>query len=61
MSESEDATKDEGEVFGRFSGEEFDGIKEGNGKNTLVVNYDSGDHRIRSVFVDHALGLWSKV
>jgi len=32
MSDSQDPTKDEGEVFGRFSDEDFDGIKEGNGK-----------------------------
>jgi len=32
MSDLEKQMKDEGEVFGRFSDEEFDGIKEGNGK-----------------------------
>lgn len=32
MSDSQDQMKDEGEVFGRFSDEEYDGIKEGNGK-----------------------------
>ncbi len=32
MSDLERQMKDEGEVFGRFSDEEFDGIKEGNGK-----------------------------
>ncbi len=32
MSDSQDPLKDEGEVFGRFSDEDFDGIKEGNGK-----------------------------
>ncbi|HHJ35813.1 MAG TPA: hypothetical protein ENJ87_08595 [Gammaproteobacteria bacterium] len=32
MSDTQNSEKDEGEVFGRFSDEDFDGIKEGNGK-----------------------------
>jgi len=32
MSDTDKANEDKGIVFGRFSDEEFDGIKEGNGK-----------------------------
>ena len=32
MSDSEDPMEDKGTAFGRFSDEEYDGIKEGNGK-----------------------------
>ena len=32
MSESDEEMEDKGTVFGRFSDEDYDGIKEGNGK-----------------------------